>query len=786
MEGKPEQYMQAILDVMRDTLKEQLKVAVARYTTQPRVEWLLHQGSNKEPQDAAQLALLTSGMFYVQEVFKVFQDISAGNENAMKDYLDKVLGQLKNLIVKTRTGLCKRDRTRVMCMITLDAHSRDCVNKLIRDDVKIATAFQWMSQLKCSMENGLAVCDICDARFDYAYEYLGNGGRLVITPLTDRIYVTATQALHLHMGCAPAGPAGTGKTESTKDLAAALGKQCYVINCAPEMDYRSMGNIFKGLAASGSWGCFDEFNRLIPPVLSVCTVQFKSICDGIRGGSATVTIEGDTVKLDNTCGAYITMNPGYLGRSTLPEGLKALFRPMTVMVPDLVLICENMMMAEGFEGAKELARKFYGLYSLLSELLSKQLHYDWGLRAVKSVLVVAGGFKRAEPDVPEAAILMRALRDFNTPKIVQQDTVVFFGLLKDLFPGINPPRKLDDDLESAVRKACAARQMNPEEEFCLKVVQLEELLAIRHCVMVMGPPGAGKTECWKTLAASRKKMGQPTKLSDLNPKAISPEELYGFVSLQTREWKDGVLSRMMRELGLEDPSEDKWIMLDGDLDANWIESMNSVMDDNKMLTLASNERVPLKANMRLIFEIRDLVYATPATVSRAGILYISTDKGTQWRSLIESWVQRRDTQGLISDIQGNALRGHFTKYVSACLKWLKIHAKPLVLLEDINMVQTLLNMLDGLFKGGMKKRIDASSNEEDEEKLSIELEPSFVFCCVWAFGSCLAMRDGEDYRKIFSDYWKSEWRDVKVPSRETVFDYYLNPDTNNFDPWKER
>ena len=84
------------------------------------------------------------------------------------------------------------------------------------------------------------------------------------------------------------------------------------------------------------------------------------------------------------------------------------------------------------------------------------------------------------------------------------------------------------------------------------------------------------------------------------------------------------------------------------------------------------------------------------------------------------------------------------------------------------------------------RRIDASSNEEDEEKLSIELEPSFVFCCIWAFGSCLAMRDGEDYRKIFSDYWKSEWRDVKVPSRETVFDYYLNPDTNNFDPWKER
>lgn len=288
-----------------------------------------------------------------------------------------------------------------------------------------------------------------------------------------------------------------------------------------------------------------------------------------------------------------------------------------------------MLMAEGFVDAKVLAKKFVTLYMLCRDLLSKQLHYDWGLRAIKSVLVVAGVFKRNEPTVSEAALLMRALRDFNLPKIAFADLDVFFGLLGDLFPKIEIERKRDLDFEKVITDATVESQLHPHESFILKIVQLKELLQIRHCVFVMGPPGCGKTKTWQMLGKAQDKTGKKTTIVDMDPKTVSTRDLYGY-NLPSKQWKDGLLSKTMRSLSEMPDQNPKWILLDGDLDANWIESMNSVMDDNKILTLANNERIPLKSHMRMIFQIRDLRFASPATVSRAGILYISDDSGYQW------------------------------------------------------------------------------------------------------------------------------------------------------------
>ena len=288
--GKVEVYLQDMIDSMRSTLREITTGSFVNKERMERKEWI--------ESDPAQVTILVNNVITSGKVEECFKKISDGSDvDALRKYYKDLVEKLTDLIKMVQGKLSRGMRQKVMCLITMDTHSRDIIDKLETENVKKADAFQWQSQLKFYWADHDGVKDgiirIADASFWYAYEYLGNGPRLVVTPLTDRIYVTATQALHLNMGCAPAGPAGTGKTETTKDLANGVAKACYVFNCSSEMNYESMGNIYKGLASSGCWGCFDEFNRLLPEVLSVCSVQFKSVTDAVKARRKRFILQGD-------------------------------------------------------------------------------------------------------------------------------------------------------------------------------------------------------------------------------------------------------------------------------------------------------------------------------------------------------------------------------------------------------------------------------------------------------------------------------------------------------------
>ncbi|KAG7242136.1 hypothetical protein INR49_024182, partial [Caranx melampygus] len=772
--GPVEEWLTGLEESMKESVRSHLSEAVSVYEDRPREQWILDF--------PAQGALTGSQIWWSNDMELVFKRLEEGFEYALKDYNKKQfalnpfsshlqISQLNSLISMLLGELSPGDRQKIMTICTIDVHARDVVTNLIVQKVSTSQAFQWLSQLRHRWSEQQHHCyvNICDAQFLYSYEYLGNTPRLVITPLTDRCYITLTQSLHLTMSGAPAGPAGTGKTETTKDLGRAMGVMVYIFNCSEQMDYKSIGNIYKGLAQTGAWGCFDEFNRIAVDVLSVVAVQVKTIQDAIRSKKKRFLFLDKEIVLKPSVGIFITMNPGYAGRTELPENLKALFRPCAMVVPDTELICEIMLVAEGFRGAKLLAKKFITLYTLCKELLSKQDHYDWGLRAVKSVLIVAGGLRRRDKTRPEDQVLMRALRDFNMPKIVTEDVTIFLGLLGDLFPGLEVERERSCEFEKAIRMSTLELRLQPEETFILKVVQLEELMGVRHSVFVVGNAGTGKSKLLRVLHKTYVNLKKKPVWNDLNPKAVDRDELFGLIHPATREWKDGLLSSLMREQANISHLGPKWIVLDGDIDPMWIESLNTVMDDNKVLTLASNERVPLTSSMRLVFEISHLRTATPATVSRAGILYIN-QQDLGWNPYVASWIDQRERQ---------TERAHLTilfeKYVPRCLEKMRNSFKTITPIPDNSMVQTLCTLLDCLLT---PENIPSDSPRE-------LYETYFTYACIWAFGGAVYQDQLCDYRVEFSQWWTKEMKAVKLPAQGTVFDYYLDPQTRRFLPWSD-
>lgn len=392
--------------------------------------------------------------------------------------------------------------------------------------------------------------------------------------------------------------------------------------------------------------------------------------------------------------------------------------------------------------------------------------------------------KRQEGHASEAVLVLRSIIDVNLPKFLSADVPLFEGITSDLFPGviINPPDR--SAMEVAFKDVCASRRLQPTEYFWGKVVQIFDMMVVRHGFMIVGMPFSGKTSAWKVLADTlgllHTRFPDDTRWTNvvplvMNPKSITMGQLYGQFDALSGEWSDGCLAINYRNAAMSKvgSNEDrKWMILDGPVDAIWIENMNTVLDDNKKLCLMSGEIIAMSDTMSMIFEPMDLLVASPATVSRCGMVYLMSDQ-LGWHPILDSWLYKWRKGGAAAsnvssaehEVDGSMMRFQLDEQDESRLRtlfqWLVQPTMCLVRRElkemtptvDSALLVSLLNNLEFVYRQSIP-----TCAAYDSEKRMQHIECAFLFALVWSVGATVS----GDGRKRFSAFLRALIADIDV------------------------
>jgi dynein heavy chain 1, cytosolic len=809
-------WLKALESGMRETLSDSLVDAIAAFEAVEEDDTTAFESYIFDY--PAQIVVLASQACWTARVNAAL----AKGTSALQPVFDSLVNRLKFLASTVLRELEPLYRKKCEHLITEFVHQRDVTERLIQGGADSPGHYLWLLQMRYDFEANASPLDrmqirVANATLSYGFEYLGVPDRLVRTPLTDRCFLTLSQALCQRLGGSPYGPAGTGKTESVKALGVQLGRFTLVFNCDDTFDFQAMGRIFLGLSQVGAWGCFDEFNRLEERILSAVSQQIQNIQVGLRkrvqDPNAQIDLIGRQLKVHPLTGLFITMNPGYAGRSNLPDNLKKLFRSVAMSKPDKEIIAEVMLFSQGFSEAKPLSRQTVPFFDKCSAGLSKQPHYDFGLRALKSVLVSSGGLKRLRLAAGneqaadfEPQIIVQSIRETIAPKLVRADAQMMEQIEAESFPGVQYVPASLEKLRTALQEVVDERQLVATDSWLTKVLQLYQIQSLHHGVMMVGSSGTGKSTAWQVLLAALQKVdGVEGVCHVIDPKVMSKESLYGSLDSTTREWTDGLFTSILRKVVDNLRGEDSkrhWIVFDGDVDPEWVENLNSVLDDNKLLTLPNGERLGLPPNVRIMFEVETLRYATLATVSRCGMVWFSDDtveldvvlsrylaqlRTATFEDLEEDAALPTSVEARTSalTLMAEILRQRLTMndFVKKALERCE-GSHHIMEFTSIRAIGTLFSLLRKACRSVLEYNIQHSDFPLNDDQVEAYLSKKVLVATIWAFtGDCPLAE-----RKTFGDFLAGlATLDMPVMTEQTsLIDYDVSLPDAAWTPWQNQ
>lgn len=351
--------------------------------------------------------------------------------------------------------------------------------------------------------------------------------------------------------------------------------------------------------------------------------------------------------------------------------------------------------------------------------------------------------------------MLRAINDVNYAKFLQHDVALYRNITSDLFPGVVLPTPDYGMLMESIEIMMKKFNLQSHPYFIEKIIQLYEMTIVRHGLMMVGEPFSGKSKAMEVLAGALSDLKEKGAMADarktiinrLNPKSVTMGQLYGKSDEVSHDWQDGVLPVLYRTMANNMSVEDnRWLVFDGPVDAVWIENMNTVLDDNKKLCLMSGEIIQMTNNMNMIFEPMDLQEASPATVSRCGMVYLQPEQ-MGWRPMFESW---KNTLPAFFDnnpdeeenIKMNNVNELIDIVIDPMIKFIRSECQETTPTNDQGLIQALCRLWSTLLKN-----FDDEDFHKDMDKRQIiqVIDNMFLFSAIWSI--CITCNT-QDRRKI--------------------------------------
>eukprot|EP00912_Choanoflagellata_sp_UC4_P001366 UC4_evm2s846 len=715
----------------------------------------------------------------------------------------------REAIVASVTSLLKLKVTkskinRIGSFLGLVFHARD-ISIRLRDQSRHNMGFSdndflWQMQLRYYVGNN----DGCEIRtsggvVDYGYELIGKESRLVITPCTERCFLSLIQGVFTYKGSACIGTTASGKTETIQELAEALGHKLVSISCSGYLDFSALGDILKGIATSGAWTCFENLNNMPSRLLTVLCASIGNIASSYSQKTASIDLLGKSVNIGTDFACFLTFTANT--KEQFPPQLETAFRCTWKTAPCSYIMTEAFLRFCGFQNCKSIARKIVQVHSLSKALFFSKA-YDWGLRTLKSIVQFATQRQINSSDIEqEERLIANVLYDYNHARIHKKDIITFDEIFNSVFSN-HVARRRDEDADGVLPEhiALAANALgyHATTPFVNEVELLGELVAIRNAILILGAPGTGKTARRKTLVKAKAYLNQQVSTHELVPGAVPTKELFGYYSEKKlkkdehQQWINGILPKLIKGKIKQytDPNSDvrvdklkhenfeqHWIILDGNLTPLQTDLMPSLMDGK--LRLPTHEQVFMEEDTRIIIETDSLDWATPCFISRVSLLNVNIDNQISNAGFVlvdwaHSTYEPRYGEDIASKIEGVTLLYHEIFCLDFVNNWFPESSTDLC--NPLAIAETTMALFDVLYKHACLDLPQARCIEI--------VELCFNVCASSSLGNYMTVLYPNEIKRsrMLSDWWRNRWN-IKYPSHGEIWDYTIDHKTHTLIPW---